>query len=500
MLELDDLYEIPTYDWQQLDKAKQLFKDEAVDDAIAILDQLMTNSYEEEIRVMAHYFMGKCYVKKHEPVENVENVLREAILQDNYSILRANACFDLAEYYRSFGLYDEALAYYDVDLKIKPNDIVIITNVGLTYLSLAEKKNDESKITYAGMAFDCYYKVIELNERTKNIVAKRKNDNIGYIGMCDACIKLGEIEAAKEYLRKVKPESNWEKERVNKSWANIYFFEKDWDKVLIFLEINARSKDFKVRTTAKEKMGCIYIIREQYNEAVSVLEEIIAEDKSDQIKDRKYKKFNYPHYLLAKVYYELGKYEKAYDHAMQAGPKYSKGYLYAIKSAIHFDDPKAMVAANSLFRLQGAIFLKQKAVPYLLYLSKKHNIGFKDLELGDYTVVGENILDNDSELALYDFISQNSFNSDLNMDIEEFYWHELPSLLANATPKSDGIYDAYHLFYPGIGLNGEDWLEVKTLPNTKSVIGIKLLTSEQVYNSTLSMSVSVSRLTRSLFR
>ena len=82
-------------------------------------------------------------------------------------------------------------------------------------------------------------------------------------------------------------------------------------------------------------------------------------------------KGNFANFILGKIYYYKKDYKSAYEASMKASCIFDVALLYALKSAMHFDDVKAIEVGN-IITSKKELLVKYR--PYLIYLSKKYKL------------------------------------------------------------------------------------------------------------------------------
>lgn len=346
------------------------------------------------------------------------------------------------------------------DVLVKGNDDII-----------SDQIDDDKKIEYDYINFTLYNELlIELGRIEK---------------------KLGNLDNATFYLSKVKTE----KETIFAKYEMIDIFleKKDYDQALkniailenTFLSDNAKTKKLK-----------IHFALNNYQEVHKTCKMIKDKDFSDVI-----------FYNEALAYYleeQFEKSQKYFSYLVKPGNKYREYALYYLgKIAIFKKDYKL---AHNYFKKCYNAGLQDLALKELIGLDIHHNnlkeAYFKMDELhnlesdqgcennsftwnylsyelnvlldyeyyGDITQEKNNIYDS-NEYNIKSKIVSNSqnFNSDIDIGL---ILDNIEFRLTEETFIRNNVYDEYILEVPNIGVNGENYLKVVTVPNTLNIIEV----------------------------
>ena len=252
------------------------------------------------------------------------------------------------------------------------------------------------------------------------------------------CLELGEYAKIHDICQEIK--SDEYKELATYRNALAYFGEENFAKAkILFSQLIGEDRNFN--DLSKMYLGKIAIIEKDFNTA------------------RKY--FDSPdNYNLSKI-----------RQLMFIDLKENK-YYDALK--------KAMI----LYDYTNAFNEKEKDSIIISFLSSKLNIILPEKYYGKITKIKENALEYNKNDA-YNYIIDKSINDNIFNPEVDF------SLLLNIVEtklddnhfiKNAG-YDEYVFEFNNIGINGENYLKVCTLPNTKNIISMYPIKSRHDFHS-----------------
>lgn len=431
-----------------------------------------------DTRVEAAYFIGKILSILDFPLNQI-NFYFDFVLKSGNSFYMAKVYTEKGLYYRKKSKFSQMVDCYKAAIGINPYEIKALTD--LAFYSLTTNQLDS--------AIEYYEALLFVNRNTIPYNRKVRNDNISYIGLATSMIKKNKLDDARNYLSQVKKMNTKDRENLNKCYANIAFLEEKYDDALAFLADNTCSEDIKVRTEALEKQGIIYAIQDKDDEAIETLKMLNRErQKEFPIKN------HYANYILGYVYYKHQKYQEGHDANVIASRKYPRCLIYALKCAMHLDPYLAVDTANEVIKKSTLI---DRYRPYILYLSKKYNIFFPELDYNNLTNKEAQLLN----YSLEELILATKENCSLTAEVsaENLINTIIPAMLADLEPHSNEYSDVYIIYYPGIGNFGEDYIAVTTYKGTKDIIDIKLLSKTMLKYYQSSGSLRYKPLIRNLF-
>ena len=312
-----------------------------------------------EEKVTAAFYLGKIAGILQEKVNEVKTYFYFVILNGNDDF-RGKAYMELGIYYRSQKNQKEMLKCYKKALEYIPNDIRLLTELGNYYLS----RND---FDIQNIAQDYFQKILKLNRGEEEKSKFIRNQNIAYFGLAKSFTKQKKTNKAKEMLNQVEVQCQRDKEDINKCYGNIAVWEEKYLLAISFFQNNLKSHSEKVVNNAREKIGILYAVVGEYDKAITALEPIAKLPY----------KGNFANFILGKIYYYKKDYKSAYEASMKASCIFDVALLYALKSAMYFDDVKAIEVGN-IITSKKELLVKYR--PYLIYLSKKYNIFFDELD------------------------------------------------------------------------------------------------------------------------
>ena len=163
---------------------------------------------------------------------------------------------------------------------------------------------------------------------------------------------------------------------------------------------------------------------------------------------------------------------------MKASCIFDVALLYALKSAMHFDDVKAIEVGN-IITSKKELLVKYR--PYLIYLSKKYNIFFDKSDYNELSSLEKAMIFQD-RLDVYDktiYIYNMEYGKYL--DAYTIFEENLEERISKLTPSfCCGYYDTYYVKPYNSKVFQDKYLIVNTIKDTKEIIEIKITTKEQI--------------------
>ena len=413
-----------------------------------------------EEQVTAAFYLGKIAGILKEKVNEIKAYFNFVILHGDTDF-KGKAYMELGIYYRSQKNQREMLNCYKKALEYIPNDIRLLTELGNYYLS-------KNAWDMQDIAQSYFKRILEVNKLDDDEYKFTRNQNIAYFGLTKSLTKQKKTDEAKEMLSLVEVQCQKDKEDMNKCYGNIAVWEERYLVAISFFQNNLKSHSEKVVNNAREKIGILYAVIGEYDKAIAALEPIAKLPY----------KGNFANFILGKIYYYKKDYAKAYMASMKASSIFDVALLYALKSAIHFDEEKAISVGNTI---AGNQELLVKYRPYLIYLSKKYNIFFERLNYNDLSD-RENAIISPNMFDIYDkavYIYNLSFDDYL--DAYTIFEENLEERILEQAPDfCGGYYDSYYLKPNNSKAFKDKYLIVTTLKDTKEIIEIKIATKEQI--------------------
>lgn len=413
-----------------------------------------------EEKVTAAFYLGKIAGILREKVNEVKTYFYFVILNGNDDFI-GKAYMELGIYYRSQKNQKEMLRCYKKALEYIPNDIRLLTELGNYYLS----RND---FDMQNIAQDYFQKILKLNRHEEEKNKFIRNQNIAYFGLAKSFTKQKKTNKAKEMLNQVEVQCQRDKEDINKCYGNIAVWEEKYLLAISFFQNNLKSHSEKVVNNAREKIGILYAVVGEYDKAITALEPIAKLPY----------KSNFANFILGKIYYYKKDYKSAYEASMKASCIFDVALLYALKSAMHFDDVKAIEVGN-IITSKKELLVKYR--PYLIYLSKKYNIFFDKLDYNELSSLEKAMIFQD-RLDVYDktiYIYNMEYGKYL--DAYTIFEENLEERISKLTPSfCGGYYDTYYVKPYNSKVFQDKYLIVNTLKDTKEIIEIKIATKEQI--------------------
>ena len=184
---------------------------------------------------------------------------------------------------------------------------------------------------------------------------------------------------------------------------------------------------------------------------------------------------------IAKVYYKQDDYETAKNYFLRMLSRDNKKEIeYGIQSLIilNIKNNKLKEALENInFAIKNNIFVDYINI---LYLSKKLNVIFDTKYSDNLGYQEEQAIEYDPYYAIDHIIYRHSlekfngekaiFNS--NVDILKLFVDIKNNLNEETKLKSFRFNDMYLIPYDNIGMNGQNYLKVVTLPNTKDILSM----------------------------
>lgn len=382
------------------------------------------------------------------------------IIKNGDDNFKGQAYMEIGIYYRGHKKYGKMAEYYQEALKYIPNDIRLITEVANYYLS----QNDEESQDLA----QAYFKrILEVNVTQKIEYKHLKNQNMAYIGLAKSLTKQRKIDEAEETLNLVVVQNAKDSEDLNKCRGNLAVWRGDYQSAISFYQNNLKSYSARIVYDAQEKIGIIYALMKNYDKAVTILGPLAKMPNRG----------NYANFILGKIYFYKKDYQKSYEAYMQASSAFDACLFYALKSAMFFDETKAVEIGNTIIN-NKELLIKYRA--YLLYLSKEYNIFFANLNYCSLSNREEEMIE-PNMLSIY-YNAAHVYNSDYNARLEPFtlYEEDLEEQISNLPPNFyGGYYDSYYV-RPNSQELKNMLIMVNTFKDTKTIFEIKIVAKEKV--------------------
>ena len=402
--------------------------------------------------LMSNLYLGKMLLRDEDTTIDDVSAYFLPILKEGSTYQKEQVYFELANKCRMSGDIMKSIILYETCLFLVPRDTYVLTDLANLYLC----QNDLEKAKM-------YYEDLIVIAATQNVSKKQLTLNTAYIGLARIAIKEENISTASKYLEQVKPITRSDYEQMKMVYTSIYFMNGLFDKALNSLDINVHSRLSFIKNRAISKSGIIYALKDQDNLAFRYLE------KSTN---------PYDNIALGALYFSRKNYEKACESYLNAS-RLDKNYLVkALECAMYFDEVLAIKIANNLLRTEVP---KDKYINIILYLSKKNNIFFSKAIYTNLDPKDQALLNPSLEAALSAFQKENKLNANL------YYASSfLKSTIIQSLEDSNSIIikgpvtDKYFVNIPFIGWNGEDYLVIETLKETKEVVHIDLATTQEV--------------------
>ena len=378
---------------------------------------------------------------------------------DNF---KGQAYMELGIYYRNQKSYVKMFNFYQEALKYIPNDLRLITEVANYYLSKNEEESQELAQYY-------FKKILEINVFQKDEYKHLRNQNMAYIGLVKSYTKQRKIGDAKETLNLVVVQNVKDKEEINKCFGNLAVMEEKYAVALSFFQNNLKSHNQRVVDEAAEKIGLVSALMKDYDKVQIALEPFANMPNG---------RGNYANLVLGKIYFHKKDYQKSCNAYMRASKVFNFCLFYALKSAMFYDENKAVEIGNIICS-NKRLLIKYRA--YLLYLSKKYNIFFPDLSYKNLNDREEEIIEHDM-LAVYSTAAR-VCSLDYNLVIEPFciYEQNLEEEILNLEPNlHGGYYDSYFLKPQNVLELENMYFVVNTLKDTKTIIEIRIIPKEKL--------------------
>ena len=431
-------------------------------------------------KVEAAYYLEKIASIMNSPVYEIYSYF-SFILAYGSTSFKGKAYVEFGYYYRNRKDSKKMMYFYNKALKYIYRDIKLLTEIANYYLS----QNDPVMQSKAKHYFS---KILSLNKEQANQDKFIRNENIAYFGIAKVLTKELKLEEAKEILQKIKIQNQRDKDELNKCYGNIALFEKNYPVALKFFQENLKSSNFKISQAAREKVGIIYALLGDFDKAIIALEPV-AKEKT---------KGNYANLILGKIYYIQKEYYKSYAANLKASKAFDICKLYALRSAMRFDEKEAIKLGNEIVNNKD-LLIKYRA--YLLYLSKNYNIYFSNLDYCNLNDREEQIINPNIEKIYNRTIRIYNFDYGKELDINSLVQEDLENAILMSAPNyCGGYYDNYFIQSKNTELE-KMYFIISTLKDTKQIIEIKIISEEQLkdFNNT-SLFEAQMPLIKSLFK
>ncbi len=443
---------------KNLELAGQLYKEKNIQLATAELKKWFNNGTLNE-KVEAAYYLEKIASIMNAPVYEIYFYFSFVVAYGSSSF-KGKAYVEFGYYYRNQGEPEKMMYFYKKALKYIYRDIKLLTEIANYYLSQNEPIMQSKAKHY-------YYKILKLNQSQPNKQKFVRNENIAYFGIAKALTKELKLEEAKTILKNIKIQNQRDKDELNKCYGNIAVLEENYPLALSFFQDNLKSSNIKISHTAREKIGIIYALLGNFHKAIIALEPL-AKSQS---------KSNYANLILGKIYYAEKNYVKAYEASMKASATFDVCFIYALRSAMHFDETKALAIGNKII---GNSELLIKYRPCLLYLSKEYNIFFPGLDYRNLNDREEQIINQNLEKVYNRAIRIYNFENNQNIEVSSLITEDLEKSILMYTPSYYGSYYDNYFVQPKNAKLKNMCFVISTIKDTKSIIEIKIVSQEQV--------------------
>lgn len=459
---------ITFYQKKELFKAKEIFE----------------KNYKEgnlDEQILAAFYLGKIAGILKEKIKEVKAYFDFVILHGNASF-KGKAYMELGIYYRGQKNQKEMLNCYKKALIYIPNDIRLLTELGNYYLN-------KNAWDMQNIAQSYFRQILKLNESEEDEYKYTRNRNMAYFGLAKALTKQQLTKEAKEMLNEVEVQGQKDKEDMSKCYGNIAALEGKYQVAISFFQNNLKSHNDKVVNNAREKIGILYAITGEYDKAIIALEPVAKLSYKASVAN----------FVLGKIYYLKKDYKKAYAASMRSKDVFDVALLYALKSAIYYDETLAILVGNTIVS-NPKLLVKYR--PYLLYLSKKYNIFFPGLDYNHLSSREKAIISLDI-LEVYEKTAH-IYNLEYGKDVNAYtiFEENLEERILESMPiVKGGYYDSYYLKPTDTKIFKDKYILVTTLKDTKDIIEIKIVSPEQLatYNNK-DIFESQKGLIRSLFK
>ena len=450
----------------------------------ARLELLKASEEKDEYeKVEANLYLGKIALRSDSELFFDAKNYMDYVLYYGNDFQREQATFELANKWRILNCYDEAIKLYKECLEIIPNDLYALTDLANLYLKL--DLVDEAQVYY-----------LELLEEVKYSNSPRKKvDSLiaAYLGLAKICFRRGDIKKFNEYLNKINPLTKKDIELKNDALVNLLFYQEKYDEAILRLQDSLHSD--------------INFIRELAQDKIAIMKFINGNLKNSKLELSR----NYPErpltkggsVTLASIYKGEKNYKEAYNLYFSLGIKEPEYLVEALKCAMEYDDALAITVVNKLLLTD---VIKDKYLPYLIYLSKKYNIFFPGVNYDEMSLFASEFLNHD-ELRVKE---QAIYSGQLNYR-EGFTWDyvyegiikdslENALTLDNVSFVPGTLYDTYIIYVPYLAWEYKDYIVVKTYKDTKVPIEVTLKSQTELVSQTAIYLLKQDSNVRKLFR
>lgn len=418
-------------------------------------------------QVEANLYLGKIALRSDcEFFFDAKNYM-DYVRENGDDFQREQATFELASKCRFLNFVDDAIKLYKECLEIIPTDLYVLTDLANLYLKLDIL--DEAEGYYLRL-LDC---VKYSNSLRKKIISM----NAAYLGLAKVNFRRGNIKKFWEYLDKVAPLTKRDREQKSDAEANLMFKQEKYDETTAKLQDSLHSNIAFIRELAKDKIG--------------IVKTISGDTANGKIELNR----NYPErpltkggsVTLASIYENEKNYSEAYKLYFSLSFSNPEYLINALKCAMHYDEALAVDAINRLLLTDVS---KKKYLPYLIYLSKKHNIFFDGVNYDDMPQLALEFLNHDEARVktLATYSGQLNYREGFTWDyvyngiIKESL--ENADSLDNVSFMSDILCDVYIIHVPYLAWEYKDYLVVKTYKGTKVPIEVTLQSKNELDEQT----------------
>jgi len=323
-------------------------------------------------------------------------------------------------------------------LEIKRNNLEKAKIYFINLLCSKNKKDNLMASFYLGKIAELEGDYDEAEECFNEVI---ENDNLTDKEKSFSKLELGRVKVLKH-----------EYESAREIFTNSVLYGNDQEKYNALFELSKLST-----------------IEEKYDKTLEELKELLT---SNNPKDK-----SCAYHSMGKIYGFLGQYdeaEKCFNILKEIGSYLDRTYAYRYLVILEIKRNNLEKALEHLIearRNKVKVAFKDK-----FYVCKNLNVFFKNnhLVLPTYSYVEEQILDYDPYLAMEVIIDNKKENAKFNSDVDIVrLFNEIKSYLVEDYKRNDLVTnDRYIIPYYNVGLNGENYLFVETIANSKDILNM----------------------------
>jgi tetratricopeptide (TPR) repeat protein len=235
------------------------------------------------------YYIAVCAFETGD--KDAEQLLLNYIKKYHETDKRRMVYFYLGKYYFRNNQFNDAITYFlKVDINDLSNEQIYEYKFQLAYAYFTKKKFTEAKPLFASI---------------KDIQGKYFYPATYYYGFI--CFYTKDYNEALKSFEKIE-DSKMYASVIPYYIAQIYYFKKDYDKVVSYVKKSLDRPDVMYKSEMKFLLGQVYFQKSEYAKALPLLEEYISKSSKSRKEDI---------YQLAYCYYQTGAYEKAIENFKQ---------------------------------------------------------------------------------------------------------------------------------------------------------------------------------------